>query len=94
MVRGLEKAAVREAGIVELLLEFVRQTTREGALGHLAIQLGAELPGRPPGLWLAERMMPPYARCSRITQETAAVDMIPAAPTRARAKPLPPPSSG
>jgi hypothetical protein len=42
----------------------------------------------PPGLWLAERMMPPKARCLRMTHDIAGVDRMPPCPTSARPKPL------
>ena len=42
----------------------------------------------PPGLWLAERMMPPKARCLRMTLEAAGVERMPPRPTSTRPKPL------
>ena len=42
----------------------------------------------PPGLWLAERMMPPWALYLRMMQEAAGVERMPPRPTRALATPL------
>ena len=41
----------------------------------------------PPGLWLAERMMPPKAARLRITALAAGVDRMPFWPTITRPKP-------
>ena len=42
----------------------------------------------PPGLWLAERMMPPKAWRLRMTFEAAGVERMPPRPTSTRPKPL------
>ena len=42
----------------------------------------------PPGLWLADRMMPPNAPCLRMTWLAAGVESRPPRPTSTRPKPL------
>ena len=54
-----------------------------------ALNLMPKSPSGPPGLWLAERMMPPIAPCFRITQEAAGVESKPPRPTSTRENPLP-----
>jgi len=41
-------------------------------------------PSGPPGLWLAERMIPPLALRSRIMSEAAGVERMPPWPTTTR----------
>ncbi|MNU00536.1 hypothetical protein D3C72_2436860 [compost metagenome] len=45
------------------------------------LYLTPKSPSGPPGLWLADRMMPPEAWRLRITQLTAGVDRMPPCPT-------------
>ena len=45
-------------------------------------------PSGPPGLWLADRMMPPNALYLRMTLEAAGVERMPPCPTSTRPKPL------
>ena len=52
-----------------------------------ALYLMPKSPSGPPGLWLAERMMPP-APCSRIRCDAAGVDSKPPCPTITRVMPL------
>ena len=54
-----------------------------------ALYLMPKSPSGPPGLWLADRMMPPKAPRLRIRFEAAGVDRMPPCPTRTRPKPLP-----
>ena len=42
----------------------------------------------PPGLWLADRMIPPSAPRARISADAAGVDMSPQHPTITRAAPF------
>ena len=53
-----------------------------------ALYLMPKSPSGPPGLWLADRMMPPKARCLRITTLAAGGDSRPSRPTSTRPKPL------
>ena len=53
-----------------------------------ALYLMPKSPSGPPGLWLAERMMPPKARYLRIRCEAAGVESSPPRPTITRPKPL------
>jgi hypothetical protein len=52
------------------------------------VVLDAEILVGPPGLWLADRMMPPKALCLRMTWLAAGVDRMPPCPTITRPKPL------
>ena len=69
----------------------------EDRLGHLLrrraaigdVELDAEVAVGPPGLWLAERMMPPAVRFLRMRWEAAGVESRPPWPTMTRARPLP-----
>ena len=45
-------------------------------------------PSGPPGLWLADRMMPPNVLYLRMRLEAAGVDSMPPCPTMTRPKPL------
>ena len=53
-----------------------------------ALYLMPKSPSGPPGLWLADRMMPPKACRTRIRFEAAGVDRMPPRPTTTRPKPL------
>jgi hypothetical protein len=52
------------------------------------LYLTPKSPLGPPGLWLADRMMPPSALRARITQDAAGVERIPPRPTTTRPTPL------
>ncbi len=53
-----------------------------------ALYLMPKSPSGPPGLWLADRMMPPKAFLWRMRFEAAGVDRMPPCPTITRPKPL------
>ena len=53
-----------------------------------ALYLMPKSPSGPPGLWLADRMMPPNAFLCRMRFDAAGVDRIPPCPTITRPKPL------
>ena len=53
-----------------------------------ALYLMPKSPSGPPGLWLADRTMPPNAARFLITQLAAGVERMPRRPTRIRPKPL------
>ena len=52
------------------------------------LYLTPKSPCGPPGLWLAERMIPPKAESARISAETAGVERMPPWPTTMRPKPF------
>ena len=69
--------------------EKIASVTLSGAGPPLAVlNLIPKSPSGPPGLWLADRMMPPIAPCLRMTQEAAGVESSPPRPTSTRPKPL------
>ncbi len=52
------------------------------------LYLTPKSPLGPPGLWLADRMIPPFALRSRITHDAAGVDRMPPRPTSTRPTPF------
>ena len=64
---GAERGDASTAGIDRFGQRFGRRSAIRAVVFDAKIAVG------PPGLWLADRMIPPNARCLRITQETAGV---------------------
>ena len=90
-VVGADRGEV-DIGRIQCLEPADRARVGVDRLGHLLrrrpaiadIVLDAEIAPGPPGLWLAERMIPPKAPCLRITQEAAGVERMPPRPTITR----------
>ena len=72
--------------LICLLAAKIASVIFSGAGPPLAVlYLMPKSPSGPPGLWLADRMMPPHVEYFRITQEAAGVESMPPLPTSTRA---------